>query len=720
MRRATGRPVIIGFHGSYHGESTLTAALGAEAAEISRGLRGLVGGFAHAPYPHAYRSPLRDPRPGGTGDATVDYLRDQLLFHELDPSEVAGVIIEPVLGSGGCVAPPDGFWPALVDLCREHGWLLCVDEVKSGIGRAGELFAVNRWGVEPDLICLGKALGGGAMPIGALLGTERALGGFDDVPTGSTWAWLPASCAAALETLAIFEREPVLDNVRELERVGAARLAELEGRFDAIGDVRAIGCFMAIEFVTDRETKERDPELQDAVAAEALRPGAARRFEHHLAERAAVAGDAGGGARARLRDPRRVDRGGAGGAAMSALETELRDELERMASAGTLKRIPVLTSPQGPEVELEGRGQVLCLCSNDYLGLANHPAVVRAGAAALATWGAGTASVRFICGKFAPQVDLEAALARFLRTDAALTFPSCWTANAALLDALCDERTAVFSDRLNHASIIDGMRLARPGHKAVYEHGDIAGLRRLLGEAPAAERRLIVTDGVFSMEGDLAPMRELAAVATEHGATLIVDDSHGIGVVGETGRGVLERFELLGDPDVIVTGTLGKALGGAAGGFVAGSEALCDVLEQRSRPQLFSNGIPPTVAASARRALAELAENPALVERLRENTRAMRRELTAVGLEPLDGESAIVPIIVGETSAAIEISRRLLDRGVYVTGFGYPVVPEGTARVRIQVSAALAPEQIATAAEALAAVAGEAGVTSSPPASPGG
>ena len=171
MRRATGRPVILGFHGSYHGESTVTAALGAEAAEISRGLRGLVAGFVHVPYPHRYRSPLREPRPGGSGDATVDYIRDHLLFHALDPSEVAGVMIEPVLGSGGCVAPPDSFWPALVDLCREHGWLLCADEVKSGIGRSGELFAVDHWGVAPDLICLGKALGGGAMPIGALLGS---------------------------------------------------------------------------------------------------------------------------------------------------------------------------------------------------------------------------------------------------------------------------------------------------------------------------------------------------------------------------------------------------------------------------------------------------------------------------------------------------------------------------------------------------------------------
>ena len=205
-------------------------------------------------------------------------------------------------------------------------------------------------------------------------------------------------------------------------------------------------------------------------------------------------------------------------------------------------------------------------------------------------------------------------------------------------------------------------------------------------------------------------------MADEARATLIVDDSHGIGVVGETGRGVLEQFGSSARTNVIVTGTLGKALGGAAGGFVAGGAALCEVLEQRSRPQLFSNGLPPTVAASSRRALAELRDDPALVGRLRENTELMRSRLREAGLRPLEGESAIVPIIVGETAAAIEISRRLLDRGVYVTGFGYPVVPEGTARIRIQVSAALGPAEIETAVEAIAAVVAEAGVTSPPPA----
>jgi glycine C-acetyltransferase len=396
------------------------------------------------------------------------------------------------------------------------------------------------------------------------------------------------------------------------------------------------------------------------------------------------------------------------------LRAELEAELSAMDETGTRKAIPVLRSPQGPLVEIEGRGEVICLCSNDYLGLANHPDVVAAAADGLARYGAGTASVRFICGKFEPHVELERDLAEFCGTEAALTYVSCWNANAALLDALCDRPTAIFSDRLNHASIIDGMRLARPAHKAVYEHSDPADLRRALSEAPSVERRLIVTDGVFSMEGDLAPMRELAEIAAEHGATLIVDDSHGIGVVGKTGRGVLERFGLLGREDVVITGTLGKALGGAAGGFVAGDAALCAVLEQRSRVQLFSNGLPPSVASSARRALAELRDRPELVARLRSNTAAMRDAIAATGLEPLDGESAIVPIIVGATPDAITASRLLLERGVYATGFGYPVVPEGTARVRVQVSSALEPEQLERAAEAIGEVGRELGLVAAP------
>ena len=273
MRRATGRPIVLAFHGSYHGESAATAALGAEIHQISWAERALGSGFMHAPFPNPYRSPFAGPRPGGSGDATVDYIRDELLFHVVDPSLIAGIVIEPVLGSGGCIAPPDSFWPALTALCREHDWLFCADEVKTGMGRSGTLLAAERWGLEPDLICMGKALGGGVMPIGAVLGSDRVLGEVGDLSTGSTWSWLPGSVGAALATLDAYEREDVLGNVRALEAVGAERLGELASRHERIGDVRTIGCFQAIEFVTDRESKERDTALGDAVSEEMLRRG---------------------------------------------------------------------------------------------------------------------------------------------------------------------------------------------------------------------------------------------------------------------------------------------------------------------------------------------------------------------------------------------------------------------------------------------------------------
>jgi glycine C-acetyltransferase len=374
--------------------------------------------------------------------------------------------------------------------------------------------------------------------------------------------------------------------------------------------------------------------------------------------------------------------------AAAALGAGLDDELAQMRAAGTLKSLRVYESPQGPEVKLRGLGDVLVLSSNDYLGLAAEPRVVEAGIEALRSYGAGTASVRFICGLFEPHLELERDLAEFLETEAAITYVSCWNANHAILDALCDKGTHVFSDALNHASIIDAMRLARPGAKTIYPHSDMAALEAGLAGAAEAERRLIVSDGVFSMEGDLAALPQLVELARRYDAVLILDDSHGIGVMGASGRGTAEHFGLSGQVD-IVTGTLGKTLGGGAGGFVAGSRALCQVLEQRSRPQLFSNGLPPTVAASSRQALTELRQRPELVAKLRANTDEFRLRLREAGLDPLPGESAIVPIVVGETSRAIAISQRMLDEGVFVTGFGYPVVPEGTARIRTQMSAAL-------------------------------
>jgi glycine C-acetyltransferase len=317
--------------------------------------------------------------------------------------------------------------------------------------------------------------------------------------------------------------------------------------------------------------------------------------------------------------------------------------------------------------------------------------------------------VRFICGTFEPHLELERDLAELSATDAALTYVSCWNANEAAIPTLADERTVILSDELNHASIIDAVRLAKPERKARYAHSDMAELRDLLQSCEPRQRKLILTDGVFSMEGDLARLPDILELARAHDAVVLVDDSHGVGVVGKTGRGVAEHFGVLGEVDVM-TGTLGKALGGAAGGYVASSAEVCDLLAQRSRPQLFSNALPPTVACSARAAVHVLRSRPDLVSKLRENTQWFRGALRERGFTPLDGEAAIIPIIVGETSRAIELSQRLLDRGVFVTGFGYPVVPEGTARIRVQMSAALEPVHLERALEAFVEVGREAGL----------
>jgi glycine C-acetyltransferase len=378
---------------------------------------------------------------------------------------------------------------------------------------------------------------------------------------------------------------------------------------------------------------------------------------------------------------------------MSVLEGRLHAELESLREAGTYKRFNTLLSPQGPVVQMEGRGEVLVLSSNNYLGLAARPEVVEAGIEGLRRYGAGTASVRFICGTFEPHLELERELADLVGTEASLTYVSCWNANEAAIPSLTDDSTVILSDELNHASIIDAVRLAKPARKAVYKHSDMDDLRAQLESCEPGQRALVLTDGVFSMEGDLAKLPEIVELARAHGATVVVDDSHGTGVMGETGRGVPEHYGLLGEIDVI-TSTLGKALGGAAGGFVAAREEVCDILAQRSRPQLFSNALPPTVACSALEAVRVLRREPGLVAKLRASTEAFRDRLRELGFKPLDGEGAIVPIIVGETAFAIEFSRRLLDEGVFVTGFGYPVVPEGTARIRVQMSASIEEEHM--------------------------
>ncbi len=365
-------------------------------------------------------------------------------------------------------------------------------------------------------------------------------------------------------------------------------------------------------------------------------------------------------------------------------------ELEQFKQDGVYKRLNYLEGPQAARSKMQGRGEVVILSSNNYLGLCNEPEVVAAGKRALDQFGAGTGSVRFICGTFTIHRELEQALARFVGCESSLTYVSCWNANEGLVATLLGEQDIVISDQLNHASIIDAIRLAKTITKcqtAVYRHSDMADLEDKLRAAQAmnARLRLIFTDGVFSMEGDIARLPDIAALARRYDAVVALDDSHATGVLGPTGRGTAEHYGMVGQVDII-TSTLGKALGGAAGGFTAGPAALADYLTQRSRPQLFSNALPPTVAGSALAAVHYLQQHPELVTRLREHARYFRERLLALGFKPLPGETPIVPVILGETAKAIQMSELLLDEGVFVTGFGYPVVPQGHARIRCQLS----------------------------------
>jgi len=384
------------------------------------------------------------------------------------------------------------------------------------------------------------------------------------------------------------------------------------------------------------------------------------------------------------------------------LATTLETELEQFKRDGVYKQLNYLEAPQAARTKMQGRGEVVILSSNNYLGLCNEPEVIAAGKRALDQFGAGTGSVRFICGTFTIHRELEAALARFVGCESSLTYVSCWNANEGLCPTLLGEQDIVISDQLNHASIIDSIRLAKGITKcrtAVYKHADMADLEQTLKAARDARLKLIFTDGVFSMEGDIARLPDIVALARQYGAVVAVDDSHATGVLGPTGRGTAEHYGMLGKVDII-TSTLGKALGGAAGGFTAGPAALADYLTQRSRPQLFSNALPPTVAGSALAAVRQVERHPELVRRLHDNTSYFRGQLTALGFKPLPGETPIIPVILGETAKAIQMSELLLGEGVFVTGFGYPVVPQGHARVRCQLSAAHTREDLDFALQA--------------------
>jgi len=379
------------------------------------------------------------------------------------------------------------------------------------------------------------------------------------------------------------------------------------------------------------------------------------------------------------------------------MRSHLNQQLQEIQDAGLWKPERVLESPQGATVAVMKR-DVLNLCANNYLGLADHPEVVKAAKEALDRWGYGMASVRFICGTQEVHKELEDALTEFLGTEDTILYSSCFDANGGIFEALLDERDAVISDALNHASIIDGIRLCK-AKRYRYANRDMADLEKQLQESAGARFRLVATDGVFSMDGYLAPLPEIVELAERHDAMVMVDDSHAVGFTGANGRGTHEHHGVMGRIDAI-TGTLGKALGGASGGYVSGRKELVSMLRQRSRPYLFSNSVAPPIVAASLKVLELIRDARDLRERLAANTRFFRDRMVEEEFEILPGEHPIVPVMIGDAALAGRIAATMLEKGVYVVGFSYPVVPQGKARIRTQVSAAHSRKDLERAVKA--------------------
>ena len=388
-----------------------------------------------------------------------------------------------------------------------------------------------------------------------------------------------------------------------------------------------------------------------------------------------------------------------GSAVNDDFNRRLAGELAELQEQGVYKTLLHIMGMQGAVVDLEEFGETVNLCSNNYVGLCDVPEVVEAVRDGASRYGAGTASVRFICGTWDIHRELEDRIADFLETEASITYTSCWNANGGLFAPLLTDEDALISDALNHASIIDGIRLCK-AERHVYKHMDMDALEDALKKTMDKRHRMVMTDGVFSMEGEIAPLPVIRELCDRYDAVLTVDDSHATGVLGDTGRGTPEHFGMHGEVDII-TSTLGKALGGMAGGFTASSRPVVDYLVQRSRTQLFTNAIPPHSACGALAAIDYLEAHPERVQKLRDNTDHFRRNLVGLGFNPIEGDTPIVPVVIGETAAAMRMSRELLDEGVFVIGFGFPVVPKGEARIRCQVSAAHELEHLDRALAAL-------------------
>ncbi|MBN2317262.1 MAG: glycine C-acetyltransferase [Sedimentisphaerales bacterium] len=390
------------------------------------------------------------------------------------------------------------------------------------------------------------------------------------------------------------------------------------------------------------------------------------------------------------------------------MKSHIKEELKQISNSGLYKAERIITSPQNARIAVQGGREVLNMCANNYLGLANHPEVVRAARESYTQWGYGLSSVRFICGTQEIHKELERKITEFLGTEDTILYSCCFDANTGLFETLLTDEDAIISDQFNHASIIDGVRLCK-AQRFRFNNSDMKNLEEKLQEAHSTRFRMIATDGVFSMDGTIAKLDQICNLAEKYDSLVMVDDSHATGVLGKRGRGTHEHCDVMGRIDIL-TGTLGKALGGASGGYTSGRKEIIEFLRQRSRPYLFSNTLAPAIASTSLKVLDMLLESTELRDKLAENTRYFRRNIARLGLEVIPGEHPIVPIMLGDAILAQKMAERLLEKGIYVIGFSYPVVPKGAARIRTQISAAHSKDDLDFAIEKIDEVKQELGI----------
>jgi adenosylmethionine-8-amino-7-oxononanoate aminotransferase len=699
-----GRTRFVKLQGGYHGDTIGAVSVGGIDLFHSP-YRALCFATYEAPAPYCYRCPLGLRYPS-CALACAEALEDVLARHH---REVAAVILEPlVLAAAGMITARPGYLRRVWEACRRWGVLLIADEVATGFGRTGRMFACEHEGVSPDLLVVGKGITGGYLPLSAVLASERVfeafLGPYEERKIlfhGHTYAGNPLACAVAIANLELFERERTLERLPpKVERLaqGLAELASLPH----VGDVRQRGLMAGIELVADRGSKEPFPlgaRVGWRVSRRARDMGVFLRSVGDVVVIMPSTSRLPGANRPAGRGLPPLHRRCDGGAVMASLGplAWVEEELARLRSADLYRQLLQLSGGPRPIATVAGR-RCIVLASNDYLGLRAHPAVRKAAAEAAQRLGTGAGASRLLAGNLELHRELEWRLARLKGAEDAIVFPAGYMANLGTIAALVGPDDAVYSDELNHASIIDGCRLSR-ARIHIYRHGDVEHLEHLL-KASRPRRRLIVSDTVFSMDGDLAPLPALVELAERYGCMLMVDEAHATGVLGPGGAGVVEHFQLQGRVPIIM-GTLSKALA-SQGGFVAGPGPLIDYLRNRARTFVYSTGLAPPAAAAALAALDVMEREPWRRRRLLSLVERLKSGLDHLGYTVFPSQSAIVPVLVGQAAAALKLAAALLAQGVLCPAIRPPTVPEGTSRLRASLTAGHKPKDLETVLAAFA------------------